>query len=945
MAGTERSNIEVFFRVLGASTVTREFDKLEKAGLRTTRAIARAGASTTTSFGRQSVSAVSSLIRSIGGIAPGIGLGVSAARTLFDVLKKTAVQATIASAAIYGIGKGFATFSDANAELTSTVLALRAINLEITKASGMPKFAADGLGFGLVDTMSGSARKTASDLAYLNKVAYDHGQTVKSIAKDYVQLTASTSKSNITSAETRRVFKGVSDAALVLGRSSDDVHRANVALQQIASKGQVYQEELRQQLSEALPGILPLVAEAYDVTQKELNKMIAAGQLSSDDFFRKFGAALDKNYGQAAKAAANTTRVAAGQLANAWFNAKVAIGSGDFDKQISRILKAVTKLLSTLTKTGAFMRFGKDLAKGMEPLISRFEAAVRGGYNFERVLNGLAFVFRKTVDGVMVTIDVFGTLSRSLSNLIKVYRSYGIVIPKVGTLISGAATTIERFTKALDVREFTGNGYIDFFVALYSLVEAVAYAILKIASPKVGPGLLTMEGIFSRMAYWINQVGIAIVSLASGQIMPNMDANGASILVWLIQAVQKVKELQAGIKTTWQLLSGEGAPEGASIDQQKMFAKRDALSNLVTGGDNKSQKGKGGVLLYDERTFKTLFRIRDIVTSIVDFIYDNRGAFAGFFDGAIDVVKGFTAFLDTTLKPVLQTISDILGFDNLNYALGYALGFYFVATRISGAFGLVKSLIGGVSVAFTAINSAAALFAGYFGITAFELIAIVATLGVVAYTIDKISHNWRLFTDNLLPAFYSFGAWIVDVFASIFRGISVLLRKIPGIGNALASATDAAAGGLESFADKGRTFAQQDYDAAVAQRKKENGGKDPYENGPVDGGIEKAIKSGFDSIRSTLFGSPTDVMKQIADMNAQGPAAATEGAEIGRQVKEALVGVNDNKPDREFVRPVTIVLPNGQQAEARVRNSDPAIDALVAEAARTRGGQSPAWNG
>lgn len=104
-------------------------------------------------------------------------------------------------------------------------------------------------------------------------------------------------------------------ASRVYNLSADQMSRANVAIAQSFSKGIVSQEELRGQLSEALPNAIQVAGRAYGVTTRELNKLISAGELSSV-FFAKFARQLKAETAVGAAQSVNTLTASLTDLDN-----------------------------------------------------------------------------------------------------------------------------------------------------------------------------------------------------------------------------------------------------------------------------------------------------------------------------------------------------------------------------------------------------------------------------------------------------------------------------------------------------------------------------------------------------------------------------------------------------------------------------------------------------
>ncbi len=142
-------------------------------------------------------------------------------------------------------------------------------------------------------TVTGSAEIAQQQIDFLRKVSQQSGQQFDQLGTSYAKFAASALQSGLSIKQTQDVFKSVALAAGNLGLSTDQAKRALEALSQIASKGVVSMEELRQQLGDALPGVLPLLAKELGLTQAELNKVVESGQLLASEAIPAIGRALN----------------------------------------------------------------------------------------------------------------------------------------------------------------------------------------------------------------------------------------------------------------------------------------------------------------------------------------------------------------------------------------------------------------------------------------------------------------------------------------------------------------------------------------------------------------------------------------------------------------------------------------------------------------------------
>lgn len=112
------------------------------------------------------------------------------------------------------------------------------------------------------------------------------------------------------------IFEGASTAAAALQLNPEQQGRLFTAFNQIAGKGTVQSEELRQQLGE-LGVSFQLAARAAGMTTTEFNKQLAAGAVLSQDFLPKFANQLKLELGGAALAAGDSLQGLENKVANA----------------------------------------------------------------------------------------------------------------------------------------------------------------------------------------------------------------------------------------------------------------------------------------------------------------------------------------------------------------------------------------------------------------------------------------------------------------------------------------------------------------------------------------------------------------------------------------------------------------------------------------------------
>jgi tape measure domain-containing protein len=138
------------------------------------------------------------------------------------------------------------------------------------------------LGLGTIYKNSTTA---GTQIDFLRKSANAAGVSMSSISDSFVKFAASTTSANIPIEQTNALFAAITRASGTLGLSGDKVNHMLDALAQMAGKGVVSMEELRQQLGDSLPGALSLTAKGLGITDRELIKLVESGGLLARDLF------------------------------------------------------------------------------------------------------------------------------------------------------------------------------------------------------------------------------------------------------------------------------------------------------------------------------------------------------------------------------------------------------------------------------------------------------------------------------------------------------------------------------------------------------------------------------------------------------------------------------------------------------------------------------------
>ncbi|MEF6572491.1 tape measure protein [Escherichia coli] len=303
----------------------------------------------------------------------------------------------------------------------------------------------------------------ASSERSIDFVFGDQSTQVKKFIQDLTQITGmdttetqaqfasfgASAKNTMGLEGSEELFKNLTGYARLMGRSDEQIQRALTAVSQMASKGQVMSEELKGQLSEALPGATQAFAKALGLTEKQLFDKMKNGDVKASDALPKFakelGSQIDSRGGW--KAIQDSTQTMLGNLKNTWNNSLTDIFRGSEDG-LQDFTRSLTNLLNALGGTGktlgeSFGSLMSDMSHGVDSLT---DISYRVRAFFDEVTlayRSLNDTQRKIVDGlsdglidglkmlaVAVTAQKAANVAGGLLNLANAVTSFGDAVNK-----------------------------------------------------------------------------------------------------------------------------------------------------------------------------------------------------------------------------------------------------------------------------------------------------------------------------------------------------------------------------------------------------------------------------------------------------------------------------------------------------------------------------------
>ena len=157
-------------------------------------------------------------------------------------------------------------------------------------------------------------------------------------------------------------LQALSDSVARFGGTSDTMHRASIAIQQMAGKGVISMEELRQQLGEAVPNAINLMAQGSGVSLQKFAAMVKQGTVGATTSLQNMFTVMRYENDGAAAAMMDSWTGMLSLLSTKFELWKVEVGKGSFFKEAKEELQHIIDLFGTNEAKKFANQLGEDLA-------------------------------------------------------------------------------------------------------------------------------------------------------------------------------------------------------------------------------------------------------------------------------------------------------------------------------------------------------------------------------------------------------------------------------------------------------------------------------------------------------------------------------------------------------------------------------------------------------
>lgn len=208
-------------------------------------------------------------------------------------------------------------------------------------------------------TAAGRAAEGLSDFQFVTNMAKNAPFEISALSDSFVKLKVAGID------PTNGSMNALVDSVARFGGTGESLKRASVAIQQMAGKGVVSMEELRQQLGEAVPTAMQDMADGMGMSMQELAKVVQTGTLEAGPAIAKMLIQMRINNEGAAAAMMETWVGTTARFKTEMQLAAKAIADAGFADEAKKVVRELTEAL----QSPEFAQFGTDSGKALGDLV------------------------------------------------------------------------------------------------------------------------------------------------------------------------------------------------------------------------------------------------------------------------------------------------------------------------------------------------------------------------------------------------------------------------------------------------------------------------------------------------------------------------------------------------------------------------------------------------
>ncbi len=285
------------------------------------------------------------------------------------------------------------------------------------------------------------AQKTVGELVDMSSSS---PFSVDSIADSFAKLSAADIQN------TASALDALVNASAKAGTNSEGLKRASVALSQMAGKGVISMEELRQQLGESIPTAMQLMANATGMRMGDMVKKISTGTMEARSALDELFKEMSFSSMGAAEAMAQSIEGIENRIRNDFTRLSKVVGDNDFTKTYKEIGNELDEILSSQEVINFAKDLGSALATVTEELFDISKAIASNSKEIGFLIAAMASM--KILTGAQNKLAIFWneaeTAGKKYSNNVERYtrRTEALIQKHNEAIIANQQKIAQRYT-------------------------------------------------------------------------------------------------------------------------------------------------------------------------------------------------------------------------------------------------------------------------------------------------------------------------------------------------------------------------------------------------------------------------------------------------------------------------------------------------------------------
>lgn len=208
------------------------------------------------------------------------------------------------------------------------------------------------------------ALEAASNVKFLFNMAQNAPFEIKALSDAFIKFKTGGLD------PTNGSLQALVDSVARFGGSSEALKRASIAIQQMAGKGVVSMEELRQQLGEAVPTAMNAMAQGMGISMAELTKRVSTGTVGATTAISKMLAVMHVENAGAAARMMDTWTGMIERLKTKWELFKLDVGGEGMFAGSKKALDDLLKMFDSNSGTSFARSLGQSLDSAATSVVS-----------------------------------------------------------------------------------------------------------------------------------------------------------------------------------------------------------------------------------------------------------------------------------------------------------------------------------------------------------------------------------------------------------------------------------------------------------------------------------------------------------------------------------------------------------------------------------------------